>query len=607
MARKKFYITTPIYYVNSVPHVGSAYTTISADILARWNKLLEKEVFFLTGTDEHGKKIQEIAEQRKLKPKQFCDQIASEFRKAWDILNIKYDNFIRTTDSYHEKEVRNILNKLYSKKLIYKGFYESYYCIGCEQYKTKQDLIDGLCPLHKTKPEFKKEEAYLFKLSKFQKEIFNLIKTNKLRILPEKRKNEMISFIKNGLHDISISRRKEDVYWGIELPFDKEHTTFVWLDAFYNYMTGLKNKKKLWPPNVQLMANDILRVHATIWPAILLGLKLKLPETLFIHGYFTVNGQKMSKSLGNVVNPIEMANKYSTDSLRYFLAREIPFGEDGDFSEKSLIDRHNNELTNDLGNLVSRTLTLAVKFKGRIEGKPELKLDIKKIDKLMQEFKINEALEEIWKFIRSVNKYVNDKKPWELEGKKLSNVLYNLLESLRIISILVSPFIPETAEKICKGLNVKLGKLKDCKFKKVNYKVKLIPHLFEKIETPKPINKEKIVGVITMDKIKFSDWQKLDLRIGKIKGVKDHPNAEKLYILLVDIGPIEQNIQLVAGLKQHYKKEELMNKKVIVFRNLEPAVIRGEESAGMILAAVKDNKVVLITPDKDIDLGARIQ
>ncbi len=607
MTKKKIYITTPIYYVNSVPHAGSAYTTILADILTRWHKLSGNEVFFLTGTDEHGKKIQETAEKEGLKPKEFTDKISKEFKKAWTLLNIKYDNFIRTTDKYHEKEVKKIFNELYSKKLIYKGFYESYYCVGCEQYKTKTDLVDGKCPLHKTVPEFKKEEAYLLKLSKFQKQIFDAIKKDKLKILPVKRKNEMISFIKQGLHDISVSRRKEDVSWGIELPFDKNHTSFVWVDAFYSYWSGLRNKKKFWPPTVQLMANDILRVHATIWPTILLGLGKKLPRSFFIHGYFTVNGQKMSKSLGNVVDPITIANKYGADSLRYYFVKEISLGEDGDFSEQKLIDRYNNELANDLGNLVSRSLTLAVKFKGKIEGKQELKLDIKKIEKLFENYEINQALDEIWSFIKSVNKYVNDKKPWGLEGKKLSNVLYNILESLRIISILISPFIPETAEKICKGLNLKLGKLKDCKFRKVNYKIKLIPHLFEKIDAPKPINKEKIVGVITMDKIRFSDWQKLDLRVGKIKGVKDHPNAEKLYILLVDIGPIEQNIQLVAGLKQHYKKEELMGKKVIVFRNLEPAVIRGEESAGMVLAAVKDNKVVLITPDKDIDLGAKIQ
>ncbi|MBU2634443.1 MAG: class I tRNA ligase family protein, partial [Nanoarchaeota archaeon] len=313
MVKKKFYVTTPIYYTNSDPHVGSAYTTIAADVLARWHRLNSEDVFFLTGTDEHGQKIQETAESKNIKPKLFVDKIAKKFQEVFKLLNISNDYFIRTTNKNHEKEVQRILQELYDKKYIYKGHYESYYCVGCEQYLTESDLVDGKCPFHKREPELRKEEAYLFKLSKFQNQLLKLIKSGKYCILPESRRKEIITFLESGLKDISISRLKEKIYWGIELPFDKNHTCFVWVDAFWNYLTGLKEKNKFdefWPPDIQLMAKDILRVHATIWPALLLATGNKLPKTLFIHGYFTVNGQKMSKSLGNVVSPEVLVKNY---------------------------------------------------------------------------------------------------------------------------------------------------------------------------------------------------------------------------------------------------------------------------------------------------------
>ena len=327
--KKTFYITTPVYYTNADIHLGGAYTTIAADVLARWHKLKGEEVFLLTGTDEHGQKIQEAAEKEGIKPKEFVDKIVKNFKEAFKMLNISNNNFIRTTDKEHEEEVKKVLQYLYDKKFIYKGFYEAYYCVGCEQYLTQSDLVDGKCPLHKKEPELRKEEAYLFNLSSFQKKLFDLIKSGKYKILPEIRRKEILTFIESGLQDISISRLKEKVSWGIELPFDKKHTCFVWVDAFWNYITGLQEKNvfdKFWPADVQLMAKDIIRVHATIWPALLLATKNKLPKTLFVHGYFTVNGQKMSKSLGNVLSPIELVKKYGADSVRYFLMRNIPFG-----------------------------------------------------------------------------------------------------------------------------------------------------------------------------------------------------------------------------------------------------------------------------------------
>jgi len=467
--KKKFYVTTPIYYTNAPPHIGSAYTTIAADILARFHRLKGENVFFLTGTDEHGKKIQKTAEEKCKKPQEFVDRIVEKFKDLWAKLNISNNNFLRTTDPKHEKEVKNILEELYNKKLIYKGYYEAYYCVGCEQYLTENDLVNGLCPLHKKSPEIKKEEAYLFKLSAFQKELLDLIENDKLHILPKKKKAEILSFIKAGLKDISISRKKSEVYWGIELPFDKNHTVFVWVDAFWNYLTGLEDKKtfnKFWPPDVQLMANDILRVHSTIWPALLLALEIKLPKTLFVHGYFTLDGQKISKSLGNIIDPFYLIDKYGTDSLRYFFIRNIPFGQDGDFSEKLLIERTNNELVANIGNFIHRTLTfLWTNFDGTVPVYKKEKcspLDKKfddyienmaeNVGKNLEKNKIDEGLREIIAFSSYCNAYFQGKEPWKTKDR---NCLYLSFKAVKTLAVLLEPFIPESSEKLWKQLNLK--------------------------------------------------------------------------------------------------------------------------------------------------------
>lgn len=493
----KFYVTTPIYYVNDFPHVGSAYTTIAADILARFHKLKGEEVFFLTGTDEHGKKIQQIAEYEGKTPKEFVDEIVKSFQNLWFKLNISNDNFIRTTDPKHEEEVKKILQELYDKKFIYKGYYEAYYCVGCEQYLTETDLIDGCCPLHKKEPEVRKEEAYLFRLSEFQKELLDLITQDKIRILPLTRKNEIVNFIKEGLKDVSISRKKSEVYWGVELPFDTSQTCYVWVDAFWNYITGLKNKgvfDRFWPPDIQLMAKDIVRVHSTIWIALLLALKISSPKTIFVHGYFTVEGKKMSKSLGNIIDPNKIIEKYGVDALRYYLFRETPFGEDGDFSEKALISRYNSELADSLGNLVNRVLVLVEKnFDGYVpkpHGDDKLKslaLNASKAaENSMEEFQFHNALNDIFYLVNESNKYINDKKPWEIKDRLvLGGILYELLETLRFIAILLYPFIPETSGKIFEQLglekkflfdDLKWGKLK------AETKIKRGKILFEKIK-----------------------------------------------------------------------------------------------------------------------------
>jgi methionyl-tRNA synthetase len=482
MVKKKFYVTTPVYYSNAKPHIGGAYTTIAADVLARWHKSLGEGVFFSTGTDEHGKKIQETAKQEGRDVKEFVDEIAVLYKELFEKLNCEYNVFVRTTDDYHVKEVENVLSTLYKKGLIYKGTYEAPYCVGCEQYLREVDLVDGKCPLHNREPELKKEECYLFKLASFQEDLIKAIESKKFEILPKKRENEVLSFIKSGLRDVAFSRDKKDVSWGIELPFDKEHTCFVWVDAFWNYISGLKKDMKFWPANLQLMANDIIRVHATIWPAIVLAMGLELPKRLFVHGYFTLNGKKMSKSLGNTVDPLDLIEKYPVDSLRYFLMRNISFGEDGDFSEKSLIDRHNNELANKLGNLISRVAGLIEKNgMEKCENSLKKKLDLKKIEKLFENYELDKVLNEIFGFIDSCNEYVQNKKPWETKDKK---VLYELADSIKMISILLWSFMPSSCEKIAENFGFKVGEdlFKDIEKNLEVSEIKKCDILFRKIE-----------------------------------------------------------------------------------------------------------------------------
>jgi len=624
--KKTFYITTPIYYANAPIHLGGAYTTIAADVLARWHKLLGEDVFFLTGTDEHGQKIQETAEKAGLKPKEFVDKIAAEFKEAFKMLDISNDNFIRTTDKYHEEEVKHLLNELFKKKLIYKGFYESYYCVGCEQYLTEADLVDGKCPLHNREPELKKEETYLFKLSAFEDKLLRLIKTGEYNILPKIKRKEIINFIESGLKDVSISRLKEKISWGIELPFDKKHCVWVWPDAFWNYVSGLRHSgnkifEKFWPADVQLMARDILRVHATIWPALLLGAHYKLPKTLFVHGYFTINGQKMSKSLGNVIDPVYLTKTYGVDGVRYYLMRSLPFGSDGDVSESSLVSRYNNELADKLGNLVSRVSALAEKYGvEKCENKLLEKLKLKEIEKLLENYELDKALNEIFAFIDRVNEFVQASKPWESHDTK---VLYQAVDSIKAIAILLWAFIPETCEKIAKtfGFEIKLENIN----KKLDYKnIKKAEILFKKIEFKEDKNEEKVEkkevkhdskinksveGIVSMaDLIKYDDFAKLDLRVGTIKKAEDIEGADKLYKLEVDVAESKPRI-ICAGIKKFYSKDELKGKQIIVICNLEPRKMKGIESNGMLLAASNsdDSKVILLAPEKKIDSGSKVR
>jgi len=465
--KNKFYITTPIYYVNAAPHLGSAYTTIAADVLARYyrGKYGAENVFMMTGTDEHGAKIQEIAEASHQTPKTFTDNVAKDFQKAWKNLNINFDGFVRTTDKQHEEAVAWVTQKLYDQGDIYKGSYEALYCVGCEQYKTKSELLEGdICPDHNRKCEIHEEDAYLFALSKYQGQLEKLISSDEILIRPETRKNEVLSFIRGGLDDIAISRKKENVSWGIDLPFDNTQTTYVWIDAFLNYLTGLgwpeekKQAEKFWPADVQLMAKDIIRVHATIWQAMLLALELPTTKQLFVHGYFTINGKKMSKSLGNVLEPNELVVKFGADAVRYAVLREFPFGEDGDISEEKIANRYTYELANGVGNLLQRTIVLINKFEIPVKsGKLELtdgdnEKYYTEIHAKIENLDFSNALFDIWSlFIRPANERMETDKPWELakfDLPKAAETLVYCLNNLNIIADLLTPFMPETAEKM---------------------------------------------------------------------------------------------------------------------------------------------------------------
>ncbi|MDO8647242.1 MAG: methionine--tRNA ligase [Candidatus Diapherotrites archaeon] len=496
----KFYVTTAIDYVNAEPHIGHTYQKVIADVLARWHRLSGEEVFFLTGTDEHGQKIARSAEAAGLAPKEFSDQNSAKFLEAWKKLGINFDKFIRTTDPEHKLIVQKFAQKI--KGDIYKGVYEGLYCVGCEAYITEKELVNGRCPFHPDKiPEPLKEETYFFKLSKFEKKLLEFYSKNPDCILPRKRANEIINRVKEGLKDLSISRK--NLTWGIPYPEDNSLVIYVWFDALLNYITALdwpngKNFKKFWPADIELLGVDNSWFHCVIWPAMLMSAGIKPAKTIFVHGFLTFNGQKISKSLGNVISPIYLAGKYGADSTRYYICRQFVFGEDGDFSEKTLAERHNNELANELGNLLNRSLSLIEKdFQGKIpnartNAELQKKLDLKKIQKYMEKFELHMALSEIFSFINACNKFVNDRQPWKQSGKELEETLYSVADALRIISILLSPFIPETSEKINSQLGVKAGTLKDCKFNllKAGTQAKKGEVLFKKIEIEKEAGKK---------------------------------------------------------------------------------------------------------------------
>ncbi len=636
----KFYITTPIYYVNDVPHLGHAYTTVAADVLARYHRLKGDKTFFLTGTDEHGLKIQRSAESKGLTPKALADQTHIKFKELWETLNIDYDRFIRTTDEDHIKAVQYIFQKCYENGDIYLSEYESWYCVGCEEFKTETEIKDNdyKCPIHNKKCEKIKEESYFFRLSKYTDKLLELYEKNPCFVKPDYRRNEVASFVKQGLKDLSVSRKRDRVKWGIPVPFDKEHTIYVWFDALTNYLTGVgypdtksEKFKTFWPADVHIVGKDILRFHAIYWPAFLMSAGLEIPKKVFAHGWWTVEGQKMSKTLGNVVNPFEAAEKYGVDELRYFLLREVPFGQDGDFSHKAVIQRINSDLANDLGNLVSRTLSMINKFKKGIVEKGEVLTDLERsyediynktvseYEKHLKSLEYYKALEKVWEFIDFLNKYIVKTEPWKLNKEKdeyLNTTLYTLADGLLLISYLLTPFMPSKMNTLKEYINIDIfpSEIKPFSYQsgtKVKKKIKpLFPRIELKEEEKRMIKqneerKEEKKEVQKDDEfVSIEDFAKLKFKVGKVLEAKKIPKAEKLLKLTVDLGDEKRTV--VSGIAKHYSPDEIVGKNIILFTNLKPRKIFGIQSQGMILAAKDGDNLVLLTVDKDIKAGSTV-
>ena len=633
--KQNYYVTTPIYYVNGDPHVGTAYTTVAADVLARYNRLKGKEVFFLTGTDEHGMKIEEAATKQGLSAQELVDKMSPRFKNMWEVLNISYDEFIRTTEQRHKDSVKKIVKKVYDNGDIYKGDYEGLYCVSCETFVPKNQALDEkYCPDCKKELTTVKESSYFFKLSKYQDRLIQYIEENPDFIKPSYRKNEVISFIKQGLQDLSISRNT--FKWGIPLELDDSHVIYVWFDALTNYITaaGYENNpemfEKFWNngETTHLIGKDILRFHAIIWPAMLMSAEEKLPSKIVAHGWWTSEGEKMSKSKGNVINPEDEVKKYGRDAFRYFMMREVHFGADGDYSTRAIIQRINFDLANDLGNLLNRTLGMIDKYFGGAIEKGSDEADIfdeqvktlfedtlKEVDSAMDSVEFSKALEAIWKFISRMNKYIDETAPWTLakdESKKerLKRVMYTLADSLYKIAFLVYPYMPESAEKMWVQLGVE-GKIADSiisdvtkwqsiKSTKVGKAEPIFPRI-EMVETPAPkVEEKKEEEYITID-----EFKKSKIKVVEIMEAAPVEGADRLLQFKVKLGNDVKSV--VSGIAKYYKPEETVGKKVLFVSNLQPVKLRGILSEGMLLTTVEKKRVKLIEISAEIPSGTSVE
>jgi len=641
-----FYVTTPIYYVNARPHLGHAYTTIVADITARFNTMRQADTFFLTGTDEHGDKVVRAAKKENLSPKKYADNISGLFKNLWPELNIRYSHFIRTTDPSHQEVVEHILQKIYDAGDIYFSKYSGLYCFGCERFYAERELVDGRCPDHETEPEMIEESNYFFKMSRYQEWLIDHIQKHPDFIRPERYRKEVLSFLREPLEDLSISRPKSRLKWGITLPFDKDHVTYVWFDALLNYVSALGYPdgdlfKKYWPHAHHIIAKDILKPHAIYWPTMLKAAGIPLFKHLNVSGYWNVEQSKMSKSLGNVIEPRALKDKYGLDALRFFLMREMVFGLDSGFSEDAFVQRINSDLANDLGNLFSRVITMTHKyFKGivpevDVTGKQsslslnkEASKAIHQYEDCMESFQFHKAITAVWKLISQMNKYIDVNEPWVLAKEKtakpqLEAVIYNLLEGLRIVAGLIYPIMPETSDKMRKHLGIEIpaenlptwyhiDALKKWGSLTAGTQLPKSLALFPRIELPKSNAESRdntdaeIPAKPLKQEITIEDIGKIDLRVATILSAERIPKAKKLLKLEVDAGE-KKNRTIVAGISESYTPDELVGRQVIIVANLKPAKLMGVMSNGMLLAAIDGDSAVTATLEKKVKPGSPLQ
>ena len=655
MTKPTFYITTPIYYPSGKFHIGTAYTTVASDAMARYKRARGFDVRFLTGMDEHGQKIQEKAQEAGKEPQAYVDEIADAAKKLWEMMDITNDDFIRTTEKRHEEMVEKIFAKFMENGDIYKGHYEGLYCTPCESYYTETQLVDGKCPDCGREVKVVKEESYFFNMKKYADRLVEYYNANPEFILPESRKNEMVNnFIKPGLEDLSVSRTTFD--WGVKVPGDPKHVIYVWVDALSNYITALgygsdndELFNKYWPADVHVVGKDIVRFHTIYWPIFLMALDLPLPKKIFAHGFIMMKDGKMSKSKGNVVYPEMLIERYGLDAVRYFLLRELPFGQDGVFSPESFVERVNFDLANDLGNLLNRTVSMINKyFGGEIPAyagqvtefdqtlEDFIKTTVEKVEKNFEDMQFSIVLADIWALVARTNKYIDETAPWvlakdEANKEKLASVMNHLAESLRQIAIMIEPFMPRTTPQIFAQLGIEgeASKVWDSltKFdtlaqgtKVVEKGTPIFPRLEVEVEveyikdqmsqsvkptTEEPKKEEKIEEVETTPLIGIDDFMKVEIKVGQIKECKQHPKADRLLVSQIDLGTEVR--QIVSGIAEHYQPEQLVGRKVLVVTNLKPVKLRGELSEGMVLAASNDGTLTLPTIIDELPNGSKVK